>query len=161
MLAQLEQRSDVATAEVDRRGELLRIRTRGEVDRRAVRDELEGLGFAAEETANAVAVVRWYGPAAVGELSREEGTVIAARIVPAFSVEHDVRPEQIDALTTRVAAALYECFLAHQDAALVLGGLVASCSRAVNAATSGLLGPGRAAALARAIEADLSGMPGR
>jgi hypothetical protein len=161
VLAQLERRSDVETAEVDRRGELVRIRTRGDGDLAAIRDELERMGFAAEETADAVAVVRWYGPSSVEELSREEGTVIAARVVPAFGAENDLRPELIDALTTRVAAALYECFIGHQDATLVLGGLAAACGRAVTAATSAVLGLSRASALARAIEADLTGTPGR
>jgi hypothetical protein len=160
VLAQLERRSDVETAEVDRRGELVRIRTLGDGDRTAIRNELERMGFAAEETGNAVDVVRWYGPSAVGELSREEGTVIAARVVPLFGAENGLRWEQIDVLTTRVAAALYECFIGHQDAALGPGGLASPCGGAVTEATSALLGPDRAAALARAVEADLTGTSG-
>lgn len=161
MLAQLERRSDIEAAEVDRRGELVRIRTRGVADVMAIRDDLERIGFAAEETAHAVGVARWYGRSSVGELSREEGTVIAVRVVPAFDAENHLRPEQVGALTTCVAAALYECFIGHQDAALPMGGLASSCGRAVAVATTALLGPDRAAELARAIEADLTGTPGR
>lgn len=156
MLAQLERRPDVETAEVDRRGEHVRIRTRGGGDLGAVRDELARLGFAAEEATD-VEVVRWYGSSSVGELSREEGTVIAGRVVPAFGVANGLRPEQIDALTTRVAAALYECFIGHQDAALARGGLASPCARAVEAASAPIIGAGPASALGRAIEADLTG----
>ena len=156
MLAQLEARPDVETAEVDRRGELLRIRTHGDADRSTIRDGLERLGFAAEEAPDAV-VARWYGRSSVGELSREEATVIAARVVPVFGAADGLQPEQIAGLSARVAKALFECFIANQDAGLMPGGLASSCARAVTAATSPLLGLSRATVLARAIEADVTG----
>jgi len=66
---------------------------------------------------------------------------------------------EIDALSTRVATALYECFVGHRDAGLEPGGLASSCGRAVEGATRLLLGAERAAALGRAVEADLAGTP--
>ena len=78
MLAQLEQRADVAAAEVDRRGELLRINLRPPGTLDDIREALERMGFAAEETRDDVGG-RWYGVSDVRELSREEGRVIAYR----------------------------------------------------------------------------------
>jgi hypothetical protein len=161
VLAQLEERHDVESATVDRRGELLRIRTRAGGDVSGIHDELERMGFAAEAAANVDPNLRWYGRSSVGELSREEGQVIAARVVPAFGAAKGLPPALIDAVGASVETALYECFIGHQDAALVPGGLAASCRYAVSAATSALLGPDSAAALGLAIESDMSAGPGR
>jgi hypothetical protein len=158
VLAQLEDRPDVETAEVDRRGALLRIRTRAPGTLALIREQLELMGFAAEEAPDAAAVaVRWYGRSSVGELSREEGSVIAGRVVPAFGAANGLGQAEIDALSTRVATALYECLVGHRDAGLASGGLAVPCGRAVEAATRARLGPDRAAVLGRAIEADLAG----
>jgi hypothetical protein len=157
VLAQLEQRADVETAEVDRRGELLRIRTRWPGANSAILDHLELMGFAAEDAPEvASSAVRWYGSASVVELSREESVVIAARVVPAFGAGAGLTDPEIDRLTTRVATALYECFIGRSDAGLASGGLVSSCGAAVEAATSAVVGADRAAALGNAIESDLS-----
>ena len=158
MLAQLERRSDVETAETDRRGELLRIRTRAAGIVALIREQLELMGFAAEEAPDAVAAaVRWYGRSSIGELSREEGAVIAGRVVPAFGAANGLGQAEIGRLSTRVATALYEYFVGHRDAGLASGGLAAPCGRAVEAATRAQLGPDRAAVLGGAIEADLAG----
>jgi hypothetical protein len=161
VLAQLDEREDVETAEVDRRGERLRIRTRGDVDPAGIRDDLERMGFAAEVATDADAATRWYGVASVGELSREEGAVIASRVVPAFGAANGLGRELIDDLSTLVARALYECFVGHQDVLLVPSVLASSCGRAVTAATSMLIGLDRATALAQAIESDMSNGSGR
>ncbi|HEV2251324.1 MAG TPA: hypothetical protein VGT60_12550 [Candidatus Limnocylindria bacterium] len=158
MLAQLEERDDIVTAEVDRRGELLRIRSRPGSDVAAIRDALERLGFATEEVPGAGAARRrWFGVSSVGELSREEGAVIAARVVPRFGTASGLSGELVAALRARVGAALYECFVGQPDAALRPGALASSCGRAVALAAEPLIGADRAAGLARAIEADLAG----
>ena len=100
---------------------------------------------------------RWYGLSDVGELSRDEGRVIAARVVPLFAVGHGLADHEIATLSDRVASALYACFARHRDTSLPPGGLAVPCGRAVADATAPLIGPDRAAALGRAIEADLSG----
>ena len=159
MLAQLEERSDVESAEIDRRGELLRIRTRADGTSAVIRVQLELMGFAAEEAPDAgAATIRWYGPASVGELSREESVVIASRVVPPFGTARGMAQAEIDTLSARVATALYECFAGHRDAALRPGGLASPCGRAVEGATYPLLGAERAAELGRAVEADLAGI---
>ncbi len=158
MLAQLEQRADVERAEVDRRGELLRIRLRAGGVVSTIRDELERMGFAAEDPSSVSPDdARWYGLSDVGELSRDEGRVIAARVVPPFAVGHGLADHEIATLSDRVASALYACFARHRDTSLPPGGLAVPCGRAVADATAPLIGPDRAAALGRAIEADLSG----
>ena len=158
MLAHLEERSDVESAEVDRRGELLRVTLRVGCDATAIREQLELMGFAAEAALDdAAATVRWYGPASIGELSGEESTVIASRVVPSFGAATGLGQAEIDAISARVATALYECFVGHRDNAFGPGGLVSSCGRAVEGATTSLLGAGRATALGQAVEADLAG----
>ena len=159
MLAQLERHPDVETAEVDRRGRLLRVRMRAGGDPAMIRAELEGMGFAADEAPNAV-VARWYGRSSVGELSREEGEVIASRVVPASGAAAGLPSEQIAALSKVVADALYDCFVGHTGAALVPGELAAPCGRAAMAAAIPLIGLDRATALGRAIEADLGAPSG-
>ena len=117
------------------------------------------MGFAAEEVPDsATAAVRWYGPSSVSELSREESAVIASRVVLQFGAANGLGQTDIDPLSTRVAAALYECFVGNRDAGLAPGGLAAPCGRAVEAATRAQLGADRAALLGRAIEADLAGV---
>jgi len=159
VLAQLEGRPDVKRAEVDRRGELLRVTLRASVGAPAIREALEVMGFGAEQAPDAVtAAVRWYGPAEVGELSREESAVIASRVVLPFGAANGLEQTDIDPLSARVAGALYECFVGNRDAGLAPGGLAAPCGRAVEAATRAQLGEDRAALLGRAIEADLAGV---
>ena len=158
MLAQLEQQADVEAAEGDRRGELLRIRTRAPGTVALIREQLELMGFAAEEAPDAdAAAVGWYGGSSIGDLSREEGSVVAGRVVPAFGAANGLGQAEIDRLSTRVAAALYACFVGNRDAGLAAGGLAVPCGRAVDAATRAQLGPDRAALLGRAIAADLAG----
>lgn len=155
MLAQLQRHPDVETAEVDRHGELLRVRLREDSALIEIRAELERMGFGADEAPAAVRD-RWYGPAAVGELSREEAGVIATRVVPAFGAANAIARERVDAAVVLVADALYACFTGGPDLSSARG-LASSCARAVERATRPHLGAERSAALARAVEADLAG----
>jgi hypothetical protein len=158
VLAQLQQRPDVETAEVDRRGERLRIGLRPGGTVSAIRDDLERMGFGAAEAADSpIEGASWYGPSDVGELSREEGEVIAARVVPPFAASYGLDGDRRAALETRVAAALHACFTDRTEALVVSGGISAVCGPAVEGATAPLIGARLAGALARAIESDLSG----
>jgi len=154
----MEERSDVDAVAVDRHGELLRVTHRADRDVAAILDALERMGFAAEEASPAdVAAARWYGSSEVGELSREEAAVIAARVVPAFAAANALDPEQVDAASRLVADALYACFIGRKHVLASPASLAASCGGAVELATRLQLGADRAAMLGRAIEADLAG----
>ncbi len=119
---------------------------------------LEELGFAGEVLRDVPGdEVRWYGPNTVRELSREEAGIIAQRVVLAFAAEPDLNANERDALAQLVAEALYTCFVAHTaDANAPAGALRDACARAVEQAARGTLGPARAAALGRAVAADLA-----
>jgi hypothetical protein len=157
VLARLRSEPGIDSVEVDRRGELLRIRAGSAAHVRAVVDRLYEMGFAGEPAADGEAIEqRWYGPDDVGELSREEAYVIAYRVVPAFT---QGAPTGIDvsALVTLVAAALHQCFVTSTlDASDTHGALNSACAGAVEAATRGHIGDDQAAALGRAIETDLA-----
>jgi hypothetical protein len=155
VLARLEE-GGVEAAEVDRRGELLRVRLLSGSQVSEVVDALQRLGFAGEVLANEPPEVAWYGRDSIGELSREEGHVIARRVVPPFAKSYAVDVSEHDALTEAVAEALHRCFVRNTLDANPAGGLHDSCTRAVEDATRERLGARRAAALGRAIEADLN-----
>ena len=157
MLARLEEESTVGSAEVDRRGELLRLRlTSSDVTK--VTDLLQQMGFSGEVVPDgAVAAMRWYGLTTVSELSREESEVIAQRVVPMFAQQSGIGVDEIEAVKELASAALHACFVSHTlEATAPPGALNDACARAVEEATSVRLGPNRAAALGRAIEDDLA-----
>jgi hypothetical protein len=158
VLARLEAEPSVDAAEVDRRGELLRIRVRSNADVRGVIDRLLELGFASEPATDADAIAgRWYGVEDVRELSREEAYVIAGRVVPIFAQQASVDAHDVDGLTDVVATALYGCFIARTlDAEEPQGTLNAACGRAVEDAARSRLGQDRASALGMTVEADLA-----
>jgi len=156
-LAQLQQREDVETARVDRRGELLRIRLRAGGSVGAVREALEMMGFAAETMDDTAAARRWYGASEVRELSREEAEVVASRVTPAFGAAHAMTPADVALASSLAADALYRWFVYRVDGAASGLDMASSCGRAVEAATLSLLGPDQARALGDAIEADLAG----
>ena len=157
MLARLQSEPGVGSVEVDRRGELLRIRVGSAGDVRAVVDRLYEMGFAAQPVALGETIEqRWYGPNDVGELSREEAYVIARRVVPAFT-QGPTAGADVDGLVNLVATALYEYFVTNSlHATETHGALNSACGWAVEAATRGRLGADRAMALGQAIETDLA-----
>jgi hypothetical protein len=154
VLARLQSETGIASVEVDRRGELLRIHAGSAEDVRAVVDLLFEMGFAGEALAEGAAVAdQWFGLDQVGELSREEAHVIARRVVPPFAVHTG---DDVDALITVVATALHECFVTNiLDGQQTHGALNSACGRAVEAATRPHLGD-RATALRGAVETDLA-----
>jgi hypothetical protein len=158
VLARLEEEEVVEAAEVDRRGELVRLRLKSVSDVSGVVDLLLNLGFAGEVVGDTdVGVQQWYGLESVGELSREEGKVIAQRVVPLFAQQSDIAVGEVQALTDLVAVALHAFFIANTlDAAVPHKALNSSCGRAVEDAARRRLGPDQAAALGFAIQADLA-----
>jgi hypothetical protein len=157
VLARLQEERAVESAEVDRRGELLRLRLTSS-DVTQVTDLLQQLGFLGEVVPDgAVAAMRWYGLGTVSELSREESEVIAQRVVPVFAQQSGIGADEVEAVKELVSAALHACFVSHTlEATAPHGTLNDACGRAVEEATSVRLGPNSAAALGRAIEDDLA-----
>lgn len=156
MLARLEAIDGVALAEVDHRGDLLRLRLTSD---RALEDAvatLRELGYGADELTAAPAAERWYGRDTVRELSREEGDVIAARVVTAFARSHGAERSTAAQAEDLVARALYAYFATHTfDRAADRSTLVREYADAVEAAARGLLGAEGARDLAAALRADL------
>jgi hypothetical protein len=158
VLARLQEEEAVESAEVDRRGELLRLRLRSSSNVSGVVDLLSNLGFAGEVVVDAdVGAATWYGLGSVGELSREEAKVIAQRVVPLFAQQAGLGVGEVEALKDLVATALHACFIAHTlEAGAPHGALNSACGRAVQDAALQQLGPERAVALGNAIQADLA-----
>lgn len=158
MLARLEEDQAVESAEVDRRGELLRVRLRSSFNVSGVVDLLMNVGFAADVVEHTdVGSALWYGLGTVGELSREEAKVIAQRVVPLFAQKNGVVVGDVEALVDLVASALHTWIISNTlDAAAPYGVLNSACGRAVEDAALPRLGPDRAAALGNAIAADLA-----
>lgn len=156
MLARLEAIGGVALAEVDHRGELLRLRLSSD---RALEDSvatLRELGYGADELAGAPVVERWYGRDTVRELSQEEGNVIARRVVTAFARSNAIPPPTASSLEDLVARALYGYFAAHTlDSSAVPGTLRRESVSTVEAAVRDLLGADGARELAALLSADL------
>ncbi len=156
MLARLAAIADVERAEIDHRGELLRLRASAAAlaDARRV---LAELGYEASDADAPEADVRWYGSRTVAELSREEATIITGRVVPGFAASHRLTPEEAERLSAVVAEALYDCFRAHTlGPSAPKGALSALCSDQVAAAATGILGAYGARELAASIEGGLS-----
>lgn len=158
MLARLQSEPGIYAVEVDRRGELLRIRVGSADDVPGVVDRLYQMGFAAQPVAAGETIEqRWYGPDDVGELSREEANVIARRVVPAFMREVPPVGADVDGLVNLVATALHECFVTNTLASTETHeALNSACGWAVVVATRGRLGADRATALGGVIETDLA-----
>lgn len=156
MLARLEAIDGVALAEVDHRGELLRLRLTSDDALADAIATLRELGYGAEEIPGAPAVERWYGRDTVRDLSREEGEVIARRIVPAFASSRELARSTADQLEAAVAQALYACFAAHPlDVSAAPGELRQECVGAVEKAVRELIGADGASELASLLSTDL------
>lgn len=116
MLARLEELDGIEQAETDVTGDLLRLALRDERAAGTAIELLVSLGYGAEPAA-AAGDRRWYDRRSVGELSRIEAEVIAARVVSRFAAAGDVPPDGAERVRTAVAAALHECFVAEALAA--------------------------------------------
>lgn len=161
MLARVGDLECVADAEVDHRGEYLRVGA-DEACLDAVRRVLAEAGYAAERVVDAnapqikAAVTRWYTARSVSELSREEASALAAEIAPAFLDETGV-PVGADELRGVIASALADVFTSHSLGPRDLPNtLVRRYGPAVAAAASSLLGPNDAERLGRFVDERLS-----
>lgn len=133
----------VVAAEVDHRGQLLRLRLSDPSALDRTHAALRELGYRADDVSERSAPdARWYGPAQVSEQSREEAGVIARRVVPPFARSQALSSEKADQVRGAVATALHDCFTAHTlVAGAPPGELRAACSDAVHEAIRDLVGP--------------------
>jgi hypothetical protein len=156
VLARLDQEPGIELAEVDRKGEVLRLRlgSGDALDRTMAL--LSELGFAGEPMTQSPAGLRWYGTTEVAELSRDEAAVIAARVVPPFVNGSGLPSSEVDPLSKLVATALHAWFTRHTVGSESLAGFHRSCARAVAAATLDRLGPEMSARLGQAVEEDFA-----
>lgn len=156
MLARLEAIDGVTLAEVDHRGELLRLQLMSGQALEDAIQTLRELGYGADRSGDAPAVARWYGRDTVRELSREEGDVIAERVMSTFARSRGIDPSTRAQLEDLVTRALYAYFAAHTlDKSAAPGTLVRECVNVVEAAVRDLLGPDGARELAALLSADL------
>ena len=141
MLARLATIDGLIAVEVDHRGELLRLKltTPALLDR--VHSALHALGYRADvDPQPSGPDERWYGPAGVSELSREEAGVIAQRLVPPFARTEALSAGTADRLVAVVTRALHRCFIGHTLAAgAPPGELRTACSDAVRDAIQELI----------------------
>lgn len=159
MLARLGSIAGVGSADVDHRGELLRLRLDRADALASVRAALEELGYGAADVTDdpaSAGEARWYGAQTVRQLSREESEVIARRITPPITDASSRDPAASDRLTSVVADALYGCFIAHTlVAGTPPGAMREACATAVEAAATPLIGAAGARQLAAVLRQDL------
>lgn len=158
MLTRLVSLDGVVMAEVDHRGELLRLSLEETADLSLARAVLRELGYGSELVDDVARLgdTRWYGPSTVRELSREEARVIAARITPPFASARGLLPAQVGRVQDAVAQALFTCFTQHTlGPGAVPGTLRGACSSAVEEAIRDLVGPEAARHYVAAMWADL------
>ncbi|HEY8825632.1 MAG TPA: hypothetical protein VIP07_12215 [Candidatus Limnocylindria bacterium] len=159
MLARLEALAGTDHAEIDYRGDLLRLSV---VDERALglaADLLKQLGYEAEgaNDADVQGVAAWYGINSVGDLSRLEAGVIADRIIPTFAQTRKLSADHASQLRAAVVDALHNCFVTHPlSSAPSLGEFRLSCLRAVEESVGPIVGAGSARTLAELLNADMS-----
>ncbi|GAC1486248.1 MAG: hypothetical protein NVS1B1_01270 [Candidatus Limnocylindrales bacterium] len=154
MLARLSGIAGIGAAEVDHRGELLRLRLDDTGALGSVHAALEELGYGADAVTEGASggEARWYGAETVRQLSREESVVIARRITPPFEHAGGLDQGGGERLTSAVAEALYGCFTTHAlGAGAPSGEMREACATAVEVATTPLIGAARARKLAEAI----------
>lgn len=156
MLARLEEIAGLERAEIDHRGELLRLRV-AETAVEEARGVLAELGYDVGEVGTVPADARWYGSATVRELSREEARIITGRVVPGFASAHRLSTDETERLRAVVAEALYAYFHAHMlGAGAPAGALRAECVEQVATAATAVIGAERARDLASRLAADLA-----
>jgi hypothetical protein len=159
VLARLEGLDGIDHAEIDYRGDLLRLSLSDDGALESVADLLKGLGYESELSADAEiqAVTSWYDIESVGDLSRVEASVIAERVLPSFALARELSPDQTDDLRTAVIDALHNYFV---SAALAsgpsLGEFRLSCARPVEVHVRPIVGHASARTLGQLINADLT-----
>ena len=159
MLARVEGLEGVDHADIDYRGDFLRLRLTADGALAIVTDVLKGLGYRSDRASDTDVqnVTSWYDLKSVGNLSRVEASVIADRVLPSFVATRKLSPRQTDDLRSAVRDALHNCFA---STALANGPSLAafrlSCVRAVEDTARPIVGPASARTLAELLNADLT-----
>ena len=159
MLARVEKLEGADRAEIDYRGDFLRLSLNDDGALALIADLLKGLGYESVRATDGEvqAVARWYDIASVGDLSRVEASVIADRIVPSFALARKLSPDQIERVRIAVVDALHHCFVSTALASgPSLGTFRLSCARAVADRVRPIVGRASARTLAELVNADLT-----
>ena len=159
MLARVEKLEGVDRAEIDNRGDFLRLSLNDGGALALIADLLKGLGYESVRATDdeVQAVARWYDAASVGDLSRVEASVIADRIVPSFALAQKLSPDQTERVRSAVVDALHHCFVGTALASgPSLGAFRLSCVRAVEDTVRPIVGRASARTLAELVNADLN-----
>ena len=159
MLARVEGLEGVDHADIDYRGDLLRLFLTADGALAIVTDVLKGLGYRSDRASDTDVqnVTSWYDLESVGNLSRVEASVIADRVLPSFVATRKLSPGQTDDLRSAVRDVLHNCFV---NTAIAngpsLGEFRLSCVRAVEDTARPIVGPASARTLAELLNADLT-----
>ena len=159
MLARVEGLEGVDHAEIDYRGDFLRLSLTDDLALTLTADLLKGLGYAAERASDAEVqtVVTWYDIGSVGDLSRIEASAIADRTVPTFALTRKLSPDATDRVRSAVIDALHNCFVSTPLASgPSLGAFRLSCVRAVEEGVRPIVGRASARTLRELLNADLN-----
>jgi hypothetical protein len=159
VLARVEKIEGADRAEIDYRGDFLRLSLNDDGALALIADLLKGLGYESVRATygEVQAVARWYDIASVGDLSRVEASVIADRIVPSFALARKLSPDQLERVRGAVVDALHSCFVSTALASgPSLGGFRLSCVRAVEDSAHPIVGRASARTLAELVNADLN-----
>lgn len=157
MLARLSGIAGVDSAEIDHRGELLRVRARTSAAIDRARAALTDLGYDASAADLSVdQQIRWYDAASVRDLSREEARIIAQRVLSGFAGARDLDSGRLDELRTAITGALFGVFASHElGVASRPGTFLSECVRAVEQAAAEIIGSDRAREISSILERDL------
>lgn len=148
----------LSEAQVDHRGELLRLVVSDESVLATVRNELSALGYGAEPMDGLVASdVRWHAFDEVRDLSREEAEIITRRVTSAFRHSRVLSTSDAIRLEHGVAEALYRCFGANELGPSDAPGTLRSvCCDAAEEAVRAIVGDDAAREYASLLAKDLS-----
>ena len=156
MLARLEALDGVVTASVDHDGQFLRLEIVNDRSLGEVMVTLGELGYEAVEMHGPMSVDRWYSREGVGDLSREEGRIIAERVVRPFARSRAMVSTMSDRLERAVADSLGGSFASHWiDSGRSRDALVEESIGAAEVTAAALLGVDAARELAIALRLDL------
>ena len=159
MLAHVQGLEGVEHAEIDYRGDLLRLSLNDDLALGLTADLLRSLGYdsARARDAEVHTVTTWYDTDSVGDLSGVEASVIADRTVPPFALNRKLSPDESERVRSAVVSALHRCFV---GTALASGPSLCafrlSCVAAVEESVRPILGRASARTLAELVNADLN-----
>ena len=159
MLARVEGLEGMDHAQIDYRGDFLRLFLSDIHALASTADLLKVLGCESERAGDADVwtASTWYDTESVGDLSRVEASVIADRVLPSFVATRKLSRGQTDDLRNAVRDALHNCFVnTSLGNGPSLGEFRLSCVRAVEDNARPIVGPASARTLAELLNADLT-----